>query len=130
VIDEEQLMALRDKLRDRVGSQLEPGEQVQQVLLSQTGLSPWFIPVIGAVIAMFVNKYYVVAVTDRNIVLLPASKLVPSKVKKNGAALRLPRSERFDVQGKLWGSAVLGGQKHFIHRRFFDDAKSADTQAG
>jgi hypothetical protein len=122
-------MALRDKLRDRVTSQLEPGEQVQQVLMSQTGLSPWFIPVIGALITAFVNKYYVIAVTDRNIVLLPASKLVPSKVKK-GAVRRLPRTERFDVQGKLWGTSLLGGEKHFIHRRFFDDAKGADAQAG
>jgi hypothetical protein len=121
-------MALRDKLRDRVASQLEPGEQVQQVLMSQTGLSPWFIPVIGALIAAIVNKYYVVAVTDRNIVLLPASKLVPSKVRK-GPGRRLPRSERFDIQGKLWGASLLGGEKHFIHRRFFDDAKAADAQA-
>ena len=101
-------MALRDKLRDRVGSQLEPGEQLQQVLMSQTGLSPWFIPVIGALIAAFVNKYYVVAVTDRNIVLLPASKLMPSKV-KTGTARRLPRSERFDVRPR---APCRGGSRH------------------
>lgn len=122
-------MALRDKLRERVVPGLEPGEQVQQVLMSQTGLSPWFIPAIGAFIAMLANKYWVVAVTDRNIVLMPASKLVPSKIKKGATPTRLARTERFDVQGKVWGTATLGGTKHFIHRRFFDDCKAADAAA-
>ena len=122
-------MALRDKLRERVAPGLEPGEQVQQVVMSQTGLSPWFIPAIGALIAAFVNKYWVVAVTDRNIVLMPASKLMPSKVKKGATPIRLPRSDRFDVQGKLWGTSTLGGTKHFINRRFFDDCKAADAAA-
>jgi hypothetical protein len=118
-------MALRDKLRERITPHLEPGEQLQQVLMSQTGLSPWFIPAIGALIAMIVNKYYVVAVTDRNIVLFKANKLLPSKMTGAGA-VRLPRSEVFNVQGKLWGTSTLGGTRHFIHRRFFADAAAAD----
>jgi hypothetical protein len=101
---------------------------VQQVLMAQSGMSPWFLLVIGAIIAFIVNKYYVVAVTDRNIVLFPASKWVPSKLKK-GEPIRLARSERFDVQGKVWATATLGGKKHFVHRRFFDDAKAADGMA-
>jgi hypothetical protein len=120
-------MALRDKLRDRITPNLEPGEQLQHVLMSQTGISPWFIPAIGAFIAMIVNKYYVVAVTDRNIVLFKANKLIPSMMKGDGA-VRLPRSEVFNVQGKLWGTATLAGTKHFIHRRFFADAAAADGE--
>ena len=119
-------MALRDKLRNRVTPHLEPGEELQQVLMSQTGLSPWFIPAIGAAIALIVNKYYVVAVTDRNIVLFRANKLIPSMMKADGA-VRLPRTEVFNIEGKLWGTATLGGTKHFIHRRFFADAAAADN---
>ena len=112
-------MALRDKLRERVTPRLEPGEQLQQVFMSQTGVSPWFIPVFGAWIALIINKYRVVAVTDRNLVVFRAGKLVASKIKSTPPE-RLPL-QPIEVAGKLWGTATLSGTKHYIHRRFFAD---------
>ena len=121
-------MALRDKLRQRVAGGLEPGEQVQQVFMTQTGLSPLLVPLIGALIAALVNKYYVIAVTDRGVLMFRASKLMPSKV-KNTTPVRLPRSSGFGAQEKMvWGILMLNNEKHYLHRRFFADVAAADAQ--
>ena len=123
-------MALRDKLKARVAPGLEPGEQVEQVFMTQTGLNPLLIPAIGAVIAAIVNKYFVVAVTDRGVLLFRASKLMPSKL-KSMTPERLPRQTRFGVEEKLvWGNAMLNGEKHYIHRRFYADVNVADQLLG
>lgn len=120
-------MALRDKLRERAQPFLEPGEQIQAVFLAQTGPSPWF-AALSWLIVLFGAKYYVVVATDRSIVLLNASSMVPSKVK--GFDRRLPRGTRFGPLSGLWGKSEALGTKTHIHKRFHGDVEVADSMAG
>lgn len=118
-------MALRDKLRERVQPHLEPGEQIQAVFMAQTGPTPWLAGAIGAVIYMFIAKYKVVAVTDRAIVMLKAGAFSPSKPKE--VLARLPRTRIGKPEAKVWGKIELGGERHWVHRRFFGDIEAADA---
>lgn len=120
-------MALRDKLHARIQPMLEPGETIQNVWMMQSGMSPYFMGGLGAILFIILNKYYVVAATDQNVVLLKANKLIPSKPK--ALLERLPRSTRFDISGRLWGKANVGGTNYYVNRRFFKDVEAANTRA-
>lgn len=117
-------MALRDKLRERMTPLLEPGEQLQQVWMAQSGMSPYLLGGLGGAIALLLNKYYVVAATDRAIVMASAGRFVPSKPK--AVVQRMPRNTPFVLSGKIWGKAEVAGTKYYVHRRFFDDVKAAN----
>src|SRR4051812_31714723 len=65
VSDTVRVMALRDKLRERVQPYLEPGEQVQQVFLAQAGMNPMVMPLLGGLIVLLATHPKIVAVTDR-----------------------------------------------------------------
>jgi hypothetical protein len=118
-------MALRDKLRERVQPMLEPGEQIKHVWMMQSGISPYLLGGIGGLIALMVNQYYVVAATDKNIVLFRANKLIPSKPKS--VSTRMPLGTQFKPNGKIWGKSELADAKYYIHRRFFDDVARSDS---
>lgn len=95
--------------------------------MAQAGPSPLLIPGIGPMLVMAFSKYRVVVVTDRAVVLLRASKLVPSKIKHFDE--RLPRSTRVSPnRGMLWGKVEIGGQRHYVHRRFYQDCANADAR--
>jgi hypothetical protein len=118
-------MALREKLTERAQPFLEPGEQVQQVFLGQTGPSPMFVLV--SYLIMLWSKFYVVVVTDRGILLLRSGALVPSKPKE--LAARLPRDVRIGPMSGLWGKTEsLGPNKMWVHKRFHKDVAAADAQ--
>lgn len=117
-------MALRDKLKERVQPLLEPGEQIEQVFLAQSGPNPNLTFV--TYLVMFMNKYFVVAVTDRAVVLCNAGMMTPSKPK--AIAERLPRQTRIGpVAGTLWSRTNLPGGKTWVHRRFYHDVEAADS---
>lgn len=118
-------MALRDKLRDRVQPLLEPGEQIQEVFIAQTGPTPW----LGALTAFlwFAVKRRIVVATDRAIVVFSASWWTGTHPKELVA--RLPRSTRLGPVSGLWGSSTVGGEKLHIHKRFHGDVASADAKA-
>ena len=121
-------MALREKLASRAQPFLEPGEQVQQIFPTQVGPNPWMIPAIGPIIVMLVSKIRVIAVTDRGIVVLNSSKL---SAKPTGLLQRLPRQTRLGpVEGKVWAKINVGGERHWVHRRFHKDAQAADAAIG
>jgi hypothetical protein len=120
-------MALRDKLKDRAQPYLEPGEQVQAVFMCQTGPSPWF-SALSWLIVLFGAKYYVVAATDRNLVVLRAARFVPSKV--TGLQSRLPRATRIGPVSGLWAKSQFLGEKTHINKRFHKDVQTADELAG
>ena len=63
-------MALRDKLRDRTQPLLEPGEQIQEVLLAQTGPSPYL--AIITYLVFFAVKRRIIVATDRAVVIMRA----------------------------------------------------------
>ena len=117
-------MALSEKLRERVQPLLEPGEQIQSVFFAQTGPNPNFIFLTYLVI--FWAKYYVVAVSDRRIVVFRASRFRPAVPGKLLAVH--PRESRLGdgSAGPLWGSFELGGTKYWVHRRFRKDVRAAD----
>lgn len=119
-------MALRDKLRDRVQPQLQPGEQIQEVFLAQTGPSPW----LGALTALiwFAVKRRIVVVTDRALVVFSASWWTGTHPKVMLG--RLPRSTTVGPLSGLWAKSVIGGEQVHIHKRFHQDVARADHLAG
>lgn len=146
-------MALRDKLADRAGPYLEPGEGIRQVFMGQTGPSPYLtlvlvlvlvfssnvlsglglaavgigvLALVGLVAVVLTGKAHVFAVTDRAIVVLSAPMWRPSKV--TGIEARLPRSTRIGPVSGLWGSTDALGKKLWIHKRFHLDVLAADTE--
>lgn len=116
---------LRDKLRVRTEKMLEPGEQVEQVFLAQSGPDPNL--VFLTYLVLFFSKFRVVAVTDRSIVVLSAGLWRQSFPK--GVVERLPRSTRLGPpSGALWSRVNLPGtKKTWVHRRFYHDVEAADA---
>jgi hypothetical protein len=118
-------MALRDKLRDRVQPQLEPGEQIQEVFLAQTGPTPW----LGLLTTFiwFAVKRRIVVATDRAIVVFSAGWWTGTSPK--GLVARLPRATQIGPVSGLWGKTTIAGEKVHIHKRFHGHVASADAQA-
>jgi hypothetical protein len=117
-------MALRDKLRERAAPFLEPGEQVRQVFMAQSGPSPLF-ALVSYWIVIIAGHYAIVVVTDRAVVVLRAGKLRPSVPK--APLQRLPRSTRLGPVSGLWGKVQLGGERYWVHKRFHKDVEAADA---
>ncbi|HET6662976.1 MAG TPA: hypothetical protein VFG94_01900, partial [Acidimicrobiales bacterium] len=119
-------MALRDKLRERVQPFLEEGEQVHAVIPAQTGMNPMAILLVGALIAAFVNKYWLLVATDRRWLVLKQSKV---SFKPKALDRSLDRSATIGPLSGLWGkSTILGGETTYVHKRFHKDAAEADAR--
>jgi hypothetical protein len=118
-------MALRDKLADRVRPMLQPGEQIQEVLLSQTGPSPYW--AFLTYLIFFAIKRHIIVVTDRAIVMVKAGAWTGTSAQE--VLARLPRSTRFGPLSGLWAGVELNGEKQWIHKRFHADAARADAWA-
>jgi hypothetical protein len=118
------MMALRDKLRERVQPLLEPGEQIQEVFLAQEGKS-WMLGVGFGLLLLLFAKPRVVAVTDRGIVVFRQSKLTATPKQ---LLARLPRNTHFGPVKRLWAKVTLNGKQIYVHRRFHGDVKRADAQ--
>jgi hypothetical protein len=119
-------VALREKLRDRVQPLLEPDEQIQQVFLALSGPNPNLILLSN--LFLFFNKYKIVAVTDRGIVIFRAGVWRPAVPK--ALEDRLPRSIRLGpVSGAIWSTINLPGKRNWVHRRFYKDVSAADSAA-
>jgi hypothetical protein len=119
-------MALREKLAENVKPYLEPGEQIHQVFVCQTGPSPYW-SFLTYLVAFWV-KMHAVAVTDRNIVFLRTS--IWSQTKPKHVESRLPRGTRLGPLSGLWGKMELEGQKYWVHKRFHKDVAAADAELG
>ena len=118
-------MALRDKLAERVQPLLEPGEQVQEVALSQTGPSPYL--AIITYLIFFAVKRRIIVATDRAIVVVRAGALTGTSAKE--VLVRLPRATRIGPLSGLWAKAEVNGEKQWIHKRFHGDIARADSVA-
>ena len=119
-------MALRDSMRDSATQYLQPGEPVQAVIGAQTS-SQWLAALTGIVAFLGLNKYRILAVTPTRIVVLDAGK--SSMKKARGVVTELPRSTRLSPGTGLWHQITAGQEKLRVHRRFFKDIQTADSEA-
>ena len=117
-------MALRDSMRDSAADYLQPGETVQAVMGAQTA-SQWMVPLTGFIFFPLINKYRIVAVTPKRIVVLDAGK--SSMKKARGVVTELPRSVQLGPGSGVWHVIPAGAEKLRVHRRFFKDLQAADA---
>lgn len=114
-----------DKLARNVQPQLEEGETLQAVFPAQGGTSPNVLLLSGYVLAFWLAKYVVVAVTDRRIAVFEAS---PTATKKPKAPVgSFPRGTRLGPVSGTWGKIELGGTRYYVHRRFHDEVETANA---
>lgn len=118
-------MALRDKLAARVQPLLEPGEQVQEVALSQTGPSPYL--AIVTYLIFFAVKRRIIVATDRAVVVVRAGAFTGTSAKE--VLARLPRGTRIGPLSGLWAKTEVNGERQWIHKRFHGDIARADSVA-
>jgi hypothetical protein len=118
------LMSLRDSMRDSAVPYLEPGEQVQAVIGAQTA-SQYLAAITGVFVFLGFNRYRILAVTPRRIVVLDAGKT--SMKKARGVVTELPRSTRLGPAAGMWHQIPVGRETLRVHRRFYKDIETADA---
>jgi hypothetical protein len=119
-------MALRDKLAERVRPMLEPGEQVQEVFITQTGPSPYW--AVLTYLIFFAVKRRIIVVTDRAIVIVRAGTFMGTTAKE--VIGRLPRATRLGPVSGLWAKITINGERNWVHKRFHGDINRADSAVG
>lgn len=119
-------MAVRDTMRESVTPFLQPGETVQVVVGAQTA-SQYVAAFAGVLFFLPLNRYRVLAVTDRRIVVLDAGKF--SFKKARAFVMELPRSTRLGPGSGIWHQVPAGAETLRVHRRFFKDMDTADSVA-
>jgi hypothetical protein len=115
-------MSLREKLHDGVQPFLDPGERVVTAFPAQTGPNPFWVGAFGVLLHLFGTKFRLVVVTDRSILLLRSGLF--SATKPRELERRMPR-EQLTFDGKVWAKVVVGGERHWVHRRFKKDVEAA-----
>ena len=79
---------------------------------------------VSNLIVLVSGEYRIVAFTDRAIVIVKASKLLPSKPKALLGRVQQGTSVTFEP-GNLWGKLTIGSDLHHVHRRFRKDVEAA-----
>ena len=116
-------MGYREKLATRVQPFLESDERLLVAFPAQAGISPWMMGM-GAIMLLFV-KPRVVAITDKGIVVLTASKL---SGRPKTLLMRGPYTSLGEPKG-LWYPFPLG-DKTYVHKRFHKDVREANRVMG
>ena len=119
-------MALRDSMRSSAAPYLRSGETVQAVFGAQTA-SQWLAALTGIFVFLGLNSYRIVVVTPQRILILDAGRV--SMKKARGVVTELPRSTRLGPGSGIWHVIPVGSEKLRVHRRFFKDLETADTEA-
>jgi len=117
-------MAVRDVMRASAAQFVEPGETIEQVFGAQTA-SPLTAPLIGSLIALIINRYRIVAVTDRRILVLDAGKWTQRTART--VVSELPRSTRLGPTSGLWFKIGTPAGKIHVRRYFYKDVNAADS---
>ena len=117
-------MAVRDVMRASAAQFVEPGETIEQVFGAQTA-SPLTAPLIGSLIALIINRYRIVAVTDRRILVLDAGKWTQRTAR--AVVSELPRSTRLGPTSGLWFKIETPAGKIHVRRYFYKDVNAADS---
>jgi hypothetical protein len=113
-------------MRDSAAPYLQPGETVQAVFGAQTA-SQWLAVLTGIFAFLGLNRYRIFVVTPARVLVLDAGKA--SMKKARGVVAELPRSTRLGPGAGLWHVIPAGDEKLRVHRRFFKDLETADSQA-
>ena len=116
-------MAIRDAMRASAAQFVEPGETIEQVFGAQTA-SPLTAPLIGSLIALIINQYRIVAVTDRRILVLDAGKWTQGTAR--AVVSELPRATRLGPTSGLWYKIDTPAGKIHVRRYFYKDVNAAD----
>ena len=117
-------MAVRDVMRASAAQFVEPGETIEQVFGAQTA-SPLTAPLIGSLIALIINRYRIVAVTDRRILVLDAGKWTQRTART--VVSELPRPTRLGPTSGLWFKIETPAGKIHVRRYFYKDVNAADS---
>jgi hypothetical protein len=120
-------MALRDKLVAEAQPHLEQNEQVQAVFAAQAA-SP-FLAILSIWIILIKDAYRAVVVTDRRIIVFRTSRMRFTKYKSIERVLAR-NTQLGPPTGSVWFKTAAIGEQVWIHRRFFNDVKSADAAIG
>ena len=122
----EDRLAIRDSMQASASPYLHPGEKVQAVFGAQTA-SQWLAALTGVFIFLGLNKYRIFVVTSERILVLDAGKASMAKAK--GVVMELARATKLGPDAGLWHVIPAGDETLRVHRRFFRDIETADTQA-
>jgi len=94
---------------------------IESVLLAQAGPAPWWAYL--GIVDSSVAQSRIAVVTDQAFILLKAGSIVP---RPKELLQRLPRNVRLcPDQGKIWDKVQIGGERHWVHRRFRGDVEAA-----
>jgi hypothetical protein len=115
-------MALRDKLIQRT-QPLLPNEQIHQIFLAQSGVSPWLSGFAGLLGQTLVRRR-IVAVTNQSVVVLSTNfnGTTPKEVLR-----RLPRHTSIGPTKGIWGQINVGDEKTWSHAKFRKEIVAADA---
>ena len=113
-------------MRDSAAQYVRPGEPIQAVIGAQTA-SQWLAALTGFFVFLGLNRYRIFVVTSQRILVLDAGKTSMAKAK--GVVAELPRSTKLGPGAGLWHVIPAGTESLRVHRRFFKDIETADTQA-
>ena len=124
-------MALRDKLAQSVQPHLQPGENLQAVFCAQTrsqylvslGLVLGILP--GLIIMFSLNRYRVVAVTDRRIAVFDSGAWRATQAKR--LLTDIQRNGTLGPADGMWHKFHAGPDVLHVHRRFYKDLAAADA---
>lgn len=124
-------MALRDKLAQNVQPHLQPGETLQSVFSAQTfsqykialGLGLGILP--GLIFMLSLNRYRVIAVTDRRIAVFDSGPWSATKTKRLLADIN--RNTVLGPTDGMWHKFQAGHETLHAHRRFYKDIAQADA---
>jgi hypothetical protein len=115
------MASLQEKLRDGAQPFLEPGERFVTAFSAQTGPNPYWLGIFGPLAAVFGAKYWLIVVTEDSILRLQSGSV--SAAKPRGLEKRVPR-EDLVLEGKVWGSVTIDGERHWVHTRFRKDVEA------
>ncbi|OFV81574.1 MAG: hypothetical protein A2W26_03995 [Acidobacteria bacterium RBG_16_64_8] len=118
-------MAVRDRMRESATPYLEPGETVQCVIGAQTASQ--YLILLAYVAFVIRNRYRIIVVTPRRILVLDAGKGALTTSKARGVVTQLPRATRLGPGSGVWHVIPVGNEKLRVNRRFFKDLEHADS---
>ncbi|MFI6041879.1 hypothetical protein ACIA8C_09605 [Nocardia sp. NPDC051321] len=120
----------RKDLVERSAPFLPADSQIRQAFICQA--APSFLFFVFAYLTgltVFWIEYRCVAVTSDAVYVLESSKL-SGGAKPRRLLGTMPRNTRLGPVSGRWGQLSLLGERHWVHRRFFDQIADADHAAG